>query len=145
MGLGGIFDHFQVVLAGDCHDPVHVAGESADVDRLDGTCIFIDQRFYSVGIHLECVDVHIHEYRQSIAKKNGLNGRDVGAGRYQNLIARSHANRVQRRMQRLRARARRQAVFGPDQIGEAFFEQSNLSHAVPLLAQPPAPTSGAKG
>ena len=101
MGLGGIFDHFQVVLVGHRHNPAHVAGESADVDWLDGARILVDQRFYLVGIHLECVDVHIDEYRQRIAKKNSLNGRDVGAGSYQNLVARSDANRVQRRMQRL--------------------------------------------
>ena len=93
--LAGVLDHRQLVLAGDGVDRVHVARHAEDVHRHDGARALGDAALDRGRVHGERGRVGVGEYRQGLAREDGVVAGDEGVGRDDHLVAGVHVHDVQ--------------------------------------------------
>ena len=136
VGVGAVFDDFQVVLAGDLHDAVHVRERTEKVHGDHGLGLAGDRRFHFRRIHAQRVGLDIDHDRGRAAVNHRFAGRQPGMGRHDHFIARADPQRLLRQFQRDGPVGHHVAVFRAGVFGELFVEQNFLrSVERPLSAQ----------
>ena len=94
MCLAGIFDHLELVLLGDLHDAVHIAGLAHHVHGHDGLGVFGDPFFHVVGVDLIRLRVQVGQHRQGPGGQDRGDCAGVGIGRGDDLVARPASTEV---------------------------------------------------
>jgi len=101
--LGCVFDHQQVVVTGDRHDRVHLAGHTGVVDRNDRLGAGCDRRFDQLFVDVEGVFSDIHENRHPTTKHESIGRGYKGVGGHDDLITRLDVGQDGGHLQRCRA------------------------------------------
>ena len=81
--LAGIFYHSKVVLLGNLHDSVHVAGKSTKMDQHDRFCFWRDERFDLAGVNAQCIRKNVRENTLCVHIRERMRCGNVGHDRRQ--------------------------------------------------------------
>ncbi len=103
MSVGGVLDDIKRVSAGDLQQRIHVHDLPVEVNGQDCFGARGDGCFDLRYIHVECHAVDIHKDRRCAGVGDGEDGRNIGVGNSDDLIARPHAAGQQRQVQRFGA------------------------------------------
>jgi hypothetical protein len=109
--LTRVFDDRDAASAPDLHDRVEIGGRAAEVDGHDDASFAGNRLLHLPRVDLEGVDVAVDEHRKGMHQQHGIHRGDEGVGRDDDLVARSDAERGQRRDDRARAVGRGEAVL----------------------------------
>lgn len=101
--LGRVFDHQQVMVAGDRHDRVHLASHTGVVDRHDRLGAGGDRRLNQPFIDVEGVFADVNEDRHPSTKHEGVGRGHKGIGGHDDLIPRLDVGKDGGHLQRCRA------------------------------------------
>ena len=95
--MRGILDNFQIVVARDFEDPIHVASLAGEVhgqDRADPLVGATLERLLDAGrVDVEGAGIDVNEHRPRPEVAENLGGRGEGKRRGDNLVAGTDAER----------------------------------------------------
>ena len=125
-----VLDDFQIVVARDLENAIHVAGVAGEVHRQNrahapiGAALerLLDAR----GIDVEGARIDVDEHRPRAQVAEHLRRRGESERRGDNLVARTDAERPQRQMQRAGAMRKRERMLGAHVLGEFVLEAFGL-------------------
>ncbi len=123
--LAGVLDHLEVVLFGNRHDPVHVAGLAHHVNRHDGPGVFGDSPFDVVRIELIGGGIQVGQHRERPAGQDRGDGARIRVGRGDDFVARADAQGLHAGVKRLGSGARGDAEICPRQLGVFLFKRGH--------------------
>ena len=126
MGMGGIFNHDQLVPLGDGHDGVHVRDLAGHVHRHDGAGARRDGGFDGLGVEVEGFQVNVREHRHGVGLDHRRRGGEERVRRHDHLVLGLDAGGHQGDTQRDGAVDHADAVLGAVHGGEALLEFSDL-------------------
>jgi len=101
--LGCVFDHHQVMVAGDRHYRVHLACHTGVVDRHDRLGAGCDRCFDQPFVDVEGVFADVHEDRHPTTEHEGIGRGHKGVGGHDDLIPRLDVGQDGGHLQRCRA------------------------------------------
>src|ERR1700682_3042014 len=126
----GIFDNFQIVLARDLQDSIHVAGLTRVVHRQERADSFVRtvfERLLDAGwADVEGAGIDVDEHRPRAEVAENLRGRGKCERGGDNFVAGTDAECPQRQVKRAGAVRYRERMFGAHVLGEFFFEALGL-------------------
>ena len=97
--LRRVFHHFQIVLPGNLHDRIHLAGHAGVVYRNDRLCFFCDRLFDQLLVYIHGIrpDIHKHDLRPS--ENKGVGRGNKGIRRHDHLVSRMDIAEISRHFQ----------------------------------------------
>ena len=60
--LSRVFNNFQIIFLRDCHNRIHLAGNSCIMDRYDSLCLLCNCRLDQFFIYIHCIRSDINKY-----------------------------------------------------------------------------------
>ena len=134
--LRGVFDHQQVMLVGQAHDRIHIAGDAGVMHGHNGFGFIGDRRSHQRCIHIHGFRVDIDEFDFRAAQHEGIGGTDEGVAWHDNFVARLDIDQQRGDLQRGGARWGQQRVFAPQLAFKPFlalFAERAVARQFPIL------------
>ncbi len=129
VGLAGVLDHGDAVVASERHQRAHLDGLAPEMDGHDRARPARDRGGHAAGIHQGGLGIHVDEDRRCSDVGDGLGGRDEGEGHGDDLVAEADAGRAERERQRVGSGADRRRLGGAAELREFPLEGFDLRAA----------------
>ena len=120
--LAGVFNHGEVVLAGDGVDGIHVTGHAEDMHRHESARTVGDAAGDRGGVDGQSGGISIGEDREGLAGEDGIVACDERVGRDDDFVPGVHVHDMQTDGERGGATGGGQAAFGAEQPGVIALE-----------------------
>ena len=129
MGLRGILDHDEPVLARECHDLVHVRRQTVEVNGHDRSRATRHTAGRVLDVDVERRRIHVGEDWRGALVEHGLRRRDERERRNDDFVAPTEPDGGEGNVQRGGSAVRGETVPGADELGEFRFERLHLGGA----------------
>ena len=134
--LSSILHHKQIMLAGDSHNGVHLAGHAGVVDRYNRAGFLGDGRFNQRFIDIHGIATNINEDDFRAAQHKGVGGGDEGIARHNHFIARLNIQQQRGHFQRSGAGWRQQRFRGAETLLHPLLAAAGKTAIAAQLAAP---------
>ena len=125
-GVGGVFDHGQVVPCCKRIDRIHFGGQAGDVDGDDGAGALGDGSLDQVRAQVQAAVIDVHQHGFGVEVADDLGGGGEGVGGRDDLIALTQAGGFERQVHRRGAGVDGYGMFGADGRSELSLELAGL-------------------